>query len=253
MLDLIKQVVGAFAAPLPLALVMGVMAVTCRWRGRLRPAKVLWILSAVIVFVGGMTPIGNALLRPLEDCYQPLAMSRLPKVGYVVVLGSGYSPRDDLPITAALDKEGLQRIVQGVILARRLPNTKLVVSGGAPVGRAPPALGYARLARDLGVPSSSVIVLDEDPDTYAEARAVAARIGSAPFILVTSAYHMPRAMWLMHHAGADPIAMPTGQLADVPLREEGWRVWVPSSGGLSRIQLALHEYFGLVAARLGVH
>jgi uncharacterized SAM-binding protein YcdF (DUF218 family) len=253
MIDLVKRGVDVVAAPLPIALILCVVAAVCGWRAWRRSALVLLIVSAAIVFAGGMIPVGNALLRPLEDSYPPLAVARLPKVRYVVVLGSGYSPWDDVPTTAALDEEGLRRIVEGVILIRCLPGAKLIVSGGAPDGRAPPALGYALLARDLGVPSSSIVVLDRARDTYAEARAVVARVGSAPFILVTSADHMPRAMWLMRHAGANPIGAPTGQLADVPLSEAGWRIWVPSSGGLLRIQLALHEYLGLAAARLGVH
>jgi uncharacterized SAM-binding protein YcdF (DUF218 family) len=253
MLDLIKLAVDTFVAPLPLALIVGVAAAVCGWRGRRRWALALLIVTAAIVFVGGMVPVGNAVLRPLEDSYPPLVVARLPEVRYVVVLGSGYSPRDDVPITAALDEEGLRRIVEGVILARRLSGAKLIVSGGASVGRAAPALGYARLAGDLGVPSSSIVVLDRARDTYEEAQAIVARVGSTPFILVTSAAHMPRAIWLMRHEGANPIAAPTGQLADVPLRETGWSVWLPSSGGLLRVQLALHEYLGLAAARLGIH
>lgn len=253
MIALVKQWVDVFAAPLPIALILAAVAAVCGWRARRRLALSLLVVSAAVVFVGGMVPVGNALLGPLEDPYPPLAASRLPQVRYIVVLGSGYSPRDDLPVTAALDEEGLRRIVEGVILSRRMPNAALIVSGGAPAGRAPPALGYARLARDLGVPSGSVVVLDRARDTYEEAHAVAARVGSEPFILVTSADHMRRAMWLMRHAGANPIAAPAGQLGDLPLREAGWKVWLPSSDGLARAELALHEYLGLAAAKLGVH
>lgn len=253
MMELVKQWVNVVAAPLPIALILGAVAAVCGWRARRRSTLILSVLAAAIVFLGGTVPVGNALLRPLEDSYQPLAVSRLPQVQYVVVLGSGYSPRDDLPITAALDDQGLRRIVEGIILSRRIPNAKLIVSGGAPVGQAPPALGYARLALDLGVPSSSIIMLDGARDTYQEAHAVVARVGSRQFILVTSADHMPRAMWLMRHLGANPIAAPTGQLAELPSGEVGALAWLPSSGGLVRVQLALHEYLGLAAARLGVH
>jgi uncharacterized SAM-binding protein YcdF (DUF218 family) len=77
----------------------------------------------------------------------------------------------------------------------------LVVSGGAPLGSTPSAIGYARLARELGVDDSSIVVLDKAPDTAAEARDIASTLGPTEFVLVTSAYHMPRAMKLMLRAG----------------------------------------------------
>ncbi len=122
---------------------------------------------------------------------------RFQQLSIVVVLGGGYTPHDGVPVTAALDEDGLVRITEGIRLVRRLKNAHLVVSGGAPPGHMPPALGYALLARDLGVDTSSLIVLDNSRDTAAEAKTVFSLLGSKPFLMVTSAYHMPRAMSLM--------------------------------------------------------
>ena len=140
--------------------------------------------------------------------------SPLPAVQYIVVLGSGYEPRDGIPVTAALDEAGLVRIVEGIRLMRRLGATRLVVSGGAPPGQGRSAIGYAQLARELGVSDSSLVILDTPRDTAAEARVVVELLGQSPFVLVTSAFHMPRAMRLMQRVGAHPIPAPTGQLAD---------------------------------------
>ena len=195
--------------------------------------------------------MGDALLGPLEREYPPLQDGSLPAVGYVVVLGSGYEPRDGIPVTAALDEDGLVRIVEGVRLMRRLGAVKLVVSGGAPPGRTPPAFGYAKLARGLGVDDASLVVLSGSLDTSAEARSVAALLGAAPFILVTSAYHMPRAMRLMERAGAHPFPAPTGQLVNESANG-GWSSLLPTSGGLGKTERALHEYLGLAALAVGV-
>jgi len=134
-----------------------------------------WLLvsAAVIGYLGAILPVGNALLGPLERWHPSLREDQpLPRVGYVVVLGSGYAPRDEHPITSAFDEAGLVRIIEGVRLIRRLDSVRLIVSGGAPPGRAPPAAGYAKLARELGVSDASLIVLDESLDTGDEARAV---------------------------------------------------------------------------------
>jgi uncharacterized SAM-binding protein YcdF (DUF218 family) len=108
------------------------------------------------------------------------------------------------------------------------------------------------LARDLGINPGSIVVLDTALDTRQEAQAIAALIGSAPFVLVTSAYHMPRAMLEMRRAGVAPVPAPTDQLVG-GAEAASWRAWLPSSSGLRKTERALHEYLGLAAqtAHLG--
>jgi uncharacterized SAM-binding protein YcdF (DUF218 family) len=211
----------------------------------------LFVAAAVSAYLGSIVPVGNALLAPLERRYPPLRLDESnSSVRYIVVLGSSYAPRAGFPVTAGLDDEGLVRIVEGVRLAHQLKNARLVVSGGAPQGQAPSAQGYARLARELGIPASSLIVLDRPLDTRAEALEVSATLGDSPFLLTTSAYHMPRAMLLMERAGARPIPAPTGYRASDSFYF-GWRAWLPSAAGLRKTELALHEYLGLGAMILG--
>jgi uncharacterized SAM-binding protein YcdF (DUF218 family) len=248
---LIKQLFGEFAKPLFIAALFCAISGIYRLRGRRRTAAWLMAAAAAIVYLGATGLVGNALLEPLERQYPPLRDASLPAVGYVVVLGGGYEPRDDIPVTAALDPDGLARIVEGVRLKRRLGASRLVVSGGAPPDRVPSAFGYARLARDLGVDDASLIVLNGSLDTGAEARSIAALIGNAPFLLVTSAYHMPRAMRLMERAGARAYPAPTGQRVNKSANG-GWRGLLPSSRGLRTTETALHEYLGLAALAAGV-
>jgi uncharacterized SAM-binding protein YcdF (DUF218 family) len=243
----IKELVGALASPLTIVFVIGGWAAVCRMRGRKQIAAWLVTSAAAVGYLGAIAAVGDALLGPLERRYPPLRLDQaLPKVRYVVVLGSGYTPRDGIPVTAALDEEGLVRIVEGIRLARRIGGVRLVVSGGSRRGGVPPSLGYAELAGELGVDSASIVVLDRPPDTNAEARAVTALLGQAPFVLVTSASHMPRAVRLMERAGAHPIPAPTGQRVDESAGGT-WRRWIPASGGLRKTESALHEYLGLAA------
>jgi uncharacterized SAM-binding protein YcdF (DUF218 family) len=247
----VKELVGALASPLTIALLIGGWAAFCWMRGWKQIAVCSLWLTAAVAYFGAIGPVGDALLGPLERQYPPLRLDQsLPKVGYVVVLGSGYTPRNGIAVTAALDEEGLVRIVEGIRLARKIGGVRLVVSGGSRRGGAPPALGYAELARDLGVDNASLLVLDRPLDTSSEARAVSALLGQAPFVLVTSASHMPRAVRLMEHAGAHPIPAPTGQDADEP-SGGSWRRWLPNSGGLRKTERALHEYLGLAAIAEG--
>jgi uncharacterized SAM-binding protein YcdF (DUF218 family) len=154
------------------------------------------------VYFGSLVSVGEALLTPLESQYPPLGDdAQLRGVGYIVVLGSAYVPRDGIPVTAALSENGLIRIVEGLRLAGHMGNVRLVVSGGAAQGFTPSAFGYAELARQFGVADASLVVLDRPLDTGDEAHAVKSLLGTAPFVLVTSAYHMPRAVRLVHRVG----------------------------------------------------
>ncbi len=237
---------GVLTNPLAVATLLGLLGFVIGLLGRGVAARTLLWCALVVAYLGASPLVGNLLVRPLEDSYPPLGGEALAtKVGYIAVLGSGYTPSDALPITAMLDRDGLVRIVEGVRLMRHFDTPKLIVSGGALPGHAPPADGYAELARELGVADSALVILNKPRDTAAEAQTLRRTVGEEPFILVTSAYHMPRAMRLMRQAGTHPIAAPTGQLAiPMPLR---WRDLLPDAGGLWRTEAALHEYLGLAA------
>jgi uncharacterized SAM-binding protein YcdF (DUF218 family) len=253
MVYLAKKSLEALLSPLALSLLIAAVALIC-WRlKRLRLARTLFIAAAAIIYVGSFPIVGDALLGPLEHRYPPLRQDEPPPAAdYVVVLGAGYLPHDDVPVTAALNEDGLARVVEAVRIALRLNGARLVVSGGAPAGQIPTAIGYAELARGLGISQGSLVLLDTPLDTRAEARAVAALVGRAPFILVTSAYHMPRAMLELQRAGVQPIPAPTGQLVlGSHIGDLG--AWLPNSGALRKVERALHEYVGLMllTARAG--
>ncbi|SQI89181.1 membrane Protein [Klebsiella oxytoca] len=84
-----------------------------------------------------------------------------------------------------------------------------------------------RVAETLGVPRSEIIVLDKPKDTEEEAAAVKEAVGDAPFLLVTSASHLPRAMIFFRRAGLAPLPAPANQLAiESPLNP--WERAIPS-------------------------
>jgi len=248
----VKDVIGVLATPLVMVTLLALAAAACRLVGRPRASRTLLVGAALLAYLSAVPLVGRALLRPLESKFPPLAADHAPLVGYVVVLGSSYRPQDGIPVSAALDEDGLARAVEAICLVRRLNGARLVVSGGAsPPGYPPVAQGYAQLARALGIAGDSIITSDRPHDTRAEAREVASLLGGAPFLLVTSAYHMPRAMLLMRRAGAAPIAAPAGQRA-YGTGAVAWRDFVPGSRGLRDTERALHEYAGLAAIASGL-
>src|SRR5580692_3831123 len=133
MVYLAKKSLEALLSPLALSLLIAVGALIC-WRlKRLRLARALLTAAAAIIYAGSFPIVGDALLGPLEHRYPPLRQDEPPPAAdYVVVLGAGYLPHDDVPVTAALNEDGLARVVEAVRIALRLNGARLVVSGGAP-------------------------------------------------------------------------------------------------------------------------
>jgi uncharacterized SAM-binding protein YcdF (DUF218 family) len=246
----LRQLVGALSDPVIVAILIAGASFIARGLRRRSLSRYLLLGAFLVAYLGSIPLVGDALLGPLERQYPPLS-GAAPPASYVVVLGSGYTPHDGIPITAALDPDGLARLVEGVRLERLQGSARLVLSGGALPGYSPPAIGYAVLARDLGIPDTSIVVLSQSINTAAESQAVARLVGQAPFILVTSASHMPRAMKLMHRRGLQPIPAPTAQKVGGPRRP--LLGLIPSSGGLESTARALHEYLGLGALALGLN
>ena len=243
----LKHLIGSLAMPLPLALLLALVGVGCRLLRRYRSAAALYTAGVCVAYLASTGVVSNLLLVPLESSFPPLREdASLRGVAAVVVLDSSYEPRNTIPVTAALDVDGVVRLVEGVRLQRRFEASRLVLSGGRPTS----AAGYAKLAQDLGVPDSAMARLPDSADTREEASHVAHFMGTTRFLLVTSAYHMPRAMKLMQRAGAHPVAAPTGHLAGGG--RLGWGFVLPSSLALRRTELALHEYLGLAAIALGL-
>ena len=186
---------------------------------------------------------------------QPPDLTDAPAdVAAIVVLGGGWWPNDQWPSGSQLAESSALRLLEGVRLARALPDVPLLLTGADRRGEIPPvAWGYALAARELGIAPARLQVLDTPVDTAQEARAVRAALagtGAARprLVLVTSAAHMPRAMRHFQAVGLDPIPAPTQHLAG---RATGRRLsdWLPSAGNLRKTESALHEYLGLLAWR----
>jgi uncharacterized SAM-binding protein YcdF (DUF218 family) len=249
----LKKLLGALLMPLPIAALLVVAGVLAWHLRRGRVARIVWIAAGALVFAASLRPVGNGLLRPLEYRYRATlnATTIVPTPGYVAVLGGAFAPSDELPVTAALEADAVVRLAEGIRLLRQLAGARLIVSGGAVNGNPPSARGYASAAIALGVPAGLIIVLDRPRDTGAEIREIRGLVGDAPVLLVTSAAHMPRAMAYCALSELHAIAAPTGNRTRPP---GSWTLnaLVPSAASLRNTELALHEYFGLLALSLGI-
>jgi uncharacterized SAM-binding protein YcdF (DUF218 family) len=202
---ILKKLVIRFFFPLLLVIELLFLGIFLKKRR----TKVI-LAGVAVLYLFSFSPFGYLILRPLESQYAPISSSNLNKeVRWIVVLGGG--SREDKALTPEdrLGDASLKRLLEGVRLSRRLPQSQLVLSGGDYQGISPDALVMQQVALEHGVARARIILETASRDTTDQARFLKDRLGQAPFYLVTSAGHMTRARRMFIRSGTQPIAAPT--------------------------------------------
>lgn len=255
----LKKIVSQFLYPFPVCLLFAIIGVVLLWcTRRQKTGKVLVSLSVtgLLAFSYGLLP--RLLIEPLERTFPPLApaLSRgtsvapaLPSVSWVAVLAGGVKVDPQLPATSQLGTSSLVRLVEGIRLHRHLPGSKLLLSPGFHLASVPTREIVSAAAQALGVDQQNIAVGPYVRDTHEEAVAFQTFVGREPFILVTSALHMPRAMALFTKLHMRPIPAPAGHWVTPRLRTSVGS-FIPGPGWLGYSAAAIHEYVGMLWAKL---
>ncbi len=236
----LTEVGAALADPVPwICLALVVATVWAARHSRLLSA--LLGMCVLILYVLSVAPGSDLLLRPLEEAFPALAQVPVEPVAAVVVLSGGDGWWADRPVTSALSTSSTDRLVEGIRVWRLVgEGAKLFMVGGSGVpGVQAEAPALAQAARTLGVPEGVVVWESASRNTHENALAVRAFLEDRPFILVTSAFHMPRAMEAFRRLGMEPIPAPCGHAAR--LAYSGWN-WLPQAQTLWRSAQALREH-----------
>lgn len=244
MLFTLKKMVGGLLLPLPLLLLLIGAGLYLVWRTRWqKTGKILASVGWACLLLLSLQPVADRLLAPMEETYPTYAGQRTD-IAYVVVLGGGYTFNPLWAPSSNLINNSLPRVAEGIRIYRQSPGAKMVFTGAAAKGNPISSAATAALvAESLGVPSGDIILLDQPRDTRQEAASVAALVGRAPFVLVTSANHLPRAMRFFQSQGLAPIPAPANQLAVAsPLNP--WERVMPSPLWLGHAERAWYECLG---------
>lgn len=247
MMSVIRSVIP-FLAPLPLSLALLIAGLGLLIAKRRKAAIVFSSLGIGVLLVFGYGLFTKQTLYYLERAYAPLSVGKVaPKVReqirHVVILGSGHVSDPDLPKTAQIGGDSLYRLVEGVRIYRLLPGTKLVISGGVIPDPVTNARVVSDVARQIGIPVKDIVIEERPSDTVAEARVLHGLLGNRPFVLVTSAAHMKRAMRIFRDLGMQPVPAPTDFI--IKNRPAGAiESAVPNCGNLGISQRVIYEWLG---------
>ncbi len=212
---------------------------------RQRAGRILVGLGAFVILFLSIKDISNLLIKPLENEY-PVYQKNYKKIDFVVVLSGGADEKYGIPMNTSGDYATLSRLIEGIRVYKLNPGSKILLTGG--VTEKPFSEIEKALLEEIGIPKDDIITESRSLDTCDEAANVKKIIGDAPFVLVTSAVHMPRAVKLFQKQGLAPIPAPTDfQGTENRMFLSGM---IPSSGNLSASGRAMHEYIGLLWHKL---
>ena len=253
MLFWLKKSVSFWLMPLPVCLTLLVAGLWLTRRPRrARLGRGLLLVATAMLLLLTNKVVSKALIAPLETRYPAIPELHagapppaLAACRFVVVLGSGHTDTPGLASTQQLSNSALGRLTEGVRLLRALPDARLVVSG-PPIGTNPShATMLARAATALGIAPDSIVYVDNARDTEDESLAVKKLVGDAPVALVTSAWHMPRAVGLFRHAAVNVLPCPADFMGNRNI-DFRWEDLTWDSASLDRSTAAVHEDLGLV-------
>jgi uncharacterized SAM-binding protein YcdF (DUF218 family) len=202
-----------------------------------------WIgLGLLCFYLFTTAPLPNYLAKTLESRYEPLTGIRnLPEVKYIVVLSGGMRLNKAVPPTSELDESSALRVVEGIRLFHLLGEAPVLIMTGS--GRwHDMGTRMVAFAQSLGVPPGKLIPENKAKDTYGNAMWVRPLVKNQPFLLVTSAVHLPRALLIFQKLGMKPIPAP----GDFRFSQYySINDFFPTSTNLATMEIAVHEYLGL--------
>jgi uncharacterized SAM-binding protein YcdF (DUF218 family) len=214
-----------------------------------RLAIAVGLLSLALIFVSFYTTSGALIVQELEDRFpRPAAPA---DVACIVVLGGGIATKVDSVRGGYNFDDAADRYIETVRLAGVYPNAKVIMSGGdgsLTGGYVKEADIIARMFNDFHIDPARVEYDAESRDTYENAintKAILQRLNLGHCLLVTSGFHMPRAVAIFRNLGMDV----TPWVADY--RTNGRQGLALSAGhplaNADLLTIGMKEWIGIVA------
>ena len=246
----LSKTVGYLLLPTNFLIGLGLLGVAMLATRCARAGRRLVVLSILGLSIAGFSPLGNWLLYPLEQRFPAWDDTHGAPDG-IIVLGGSIDPDLSEAHGGAVVRSAADRILAASALARRYPDARVIFSGGSAnlIGNDAREADYAAtLFESLGIAKARLMMERGSRNTQENAefsKALATPKSGERWLLVTSAFHMPRAIGLFRKAGfaveACPVDWRIGGRADL------LSFSVVAGEGLGRTDLGLREWVGLLS------
>lgn len=220
------------------------------------PRKIFWIRAFVmgtflLLFVSSMPIVASRLVGLIEEQAPPFDLTTAKRFDVIVVLGGGVAGKGTLRPVNELSPSSIQRTLCGAALYAKGFAPRILFAGGdaSVFGEGPQeGVEMQRLALQLGIPENAILVETSSRTTYENAVATKRILGSSSILVVTSAYHVPRAIGLFRKQGMDATSFPCSYLVKDRV-EDGLDIdlldLLPEVNALRQSTLAINELVGI--------
>lgn len=214
---------------------------------------ILFLFGFTGLVIGAVSSLPDRALEVLETRF-PRCDDRVAHVDGVVVLGGATQVIQSALWDRLIVGDAGSRLLMMADLARRYPNAKIVFTGGygalfgSPVSEADVIAKHISV---LGLDPLRILFESKSRNTIENAlftRDMVLPKEGETWLLVTSAFHMPRAYGMFRKIGF-PVVPCVSDYSTTPGYEEGDFVF-DMAARLALLNRVTREYIGLVAARL---
>lgn len=273
----LRPIIHLILHPVSIGALLLLLALITTKYGWLTTGRLFWMAGGLWFFVMIFTPIPQKLVLEREARY-PMLLNPNLKIENssididILVLASGFTNDTTLAAANRLSGTMLRRVSEGVRIyhlmkekyqeatAQNHPKIQLTLSGPAVYQPVSQARLAAEAAVGLGVNPQDTRLLEHPLNTWQEAKLYALQYQHSeetsdardhPLILVTSAIHMPRALYLFRKKGINPLPAPTAHLVKrEQLRPQAaLSYWKPGLEGIKLMKSYLHETVGMFHTR----
>src|SRR5262245_29166516 len=250
MFFVLSKVLGFFAIPSNLIVSIGVLGLLLLPTRFARAGRRLAFAALALLAILGLSPIGNALMIPLEQRFPPWDAAGAAPAG-LVVLGGALSPHVSAARKDVALNEAAERLTMAAELGRRYPDLRIVFTGGSAsllFDDGIEAEFAARVFESLGIAPARILLEERSRNTVENAifsKAIANPKPGERWLLMTSAYHLPRSIGVFRKAGFAVEGYPVDWRTAGP--EDALRPFPTVGDGLRRTDTAVREWVGLLA------
>lgn len=246
---IVSKLAWSVISPSALFVWLALLSVVLLHCGYLRAAKSLLLTLVLTAMVVMVYPVGDVLLEKLEQRFTVPADMPAHLDG-IIVLGGGEQLKTSLGWQSPQTGDGGDRYIVAAMLARQYPQTPIWVSGGSNLlqmaAHEEVAAIHRQLLLMLGVPADRIHIEQNSRNTFENIRNLQKVLPQAggQYLLVTSAFHMPRTIGITRHLGLEVIAYPV----DYRSQRAGQRqLDFALFDHLQTLEPAIREWLGLTA------
>ena len=202
-----SKILWFFATPSNLLIILivigALLAMTRRFR---RAGAALALIVGIGTLVVGLSPVSSYLMLPLENRFPAYRDDGRPVTG-IILLGGSVEAEKSLSRGMLIANEAAERVLGTIALAHLYPQARILISSGSGSllqNAAAEAPVIANYFKTIGIDPARVMIEDRSRTTFENAvfsRALANPKPGERWLLVTSAWHMPRSVGVFPQGG----------------------------------------------------